>query len=158
MRLRIPEAKLAGMQREPPRSLFASRQMDPRKTFQLPPWPRGATGALVRIELHDLIPSNGSCVLNVNGCGQRFLAMHRRGIYLEIRKLEAGIAEPITKGVQRSAGAVPVAGIRFIWNLSQVLRVVNRNLPNAAGPCDRELASGRGLDGKQVRNRVAYLR
>jgi hypothetical protein len=91
----------------------------------------------VRVELHDLIPCNGSCVLNVNGCGQRFIAMHRRGIYLEIRKLEAGIAEPITKGVQRSTRAVPVASIRVIGNLSQVLRVVNGNLPNAEGPCDR---------------------
>src|SRR5260370_10611285 len=56
-----------------------------------------------------------------------------------------------------STRAVPVASICFIGNLGQILRVVNRNLPNAAGPCDRQLPSRSGVTGKQVRHRVASL-
>jgi hypothetical protein len=74
----------------------------------------------VRVQLHDLIARNGSCVLHVNGCGQRSIATHRRGVDLEIRKLEARIAEPITEGIQRSTRAVPVASISFIGNLGQI--------------------------------------
>src|SRR5882757_9321000 len=118
MRLRTPEAEIARTQRQFHRSLFSGRQRNSRKTLQLPPWPGGAADALVRVELHHLIPRYGGCVLNVNGCGQRSIGTHRRGIDLEIRKLEAGIAEPITEGVQRSTRTVPVAGIRFVGDLS----------------------------------------
>src|SRR5260370_41206203 len=74
-----------------------------------------------------------------------------------MRKLEAGIAEAVTEGIQRSTRAVPVAGIRFIGDLGKILRVINRNLPNTAGPCERQLPSRIGIAGKEVRNRVASL-
>src|SRR6267154_5879079 len=121
MRLWTPEAEIARVQGQSHGSLFASGQMYSRKTLQLPPRPGGANRTLVGVQLYDLISCNGSCVLNVNGCSQRSIGTHRRGVDFEIGKLEAGIAEPVTEGVQRSTRAVPVAGIRLIGDLGQIL-------------------------------------
>src|SRR5258708_16875825 len=121
MRLRTPEAEVARVQRQSHGSLFASGQMYSRKTLQLPPRPGGATRTLVGVQLHDLIPCNCSSVLNVNGCGQRSIGTHRRGVDLEIGKLEAGIAEPVTDGAQRSTRVVPVAGVHLLADLGHTL-------------------------------------
>src|SRR5262245_55347186 len=106
---RAPVAQLVGAEREAHRLRLARLQRQAPEALELAHRPRGASGALVDVELDDLVPRHRAAVRHVDGDGCGVAQLQLRRGELQVGKRERRVAQAVAERVERRRRALPVA-------------------------------------------------
>src|SRR5258708_31606562 len=155
--LRAPEAEFVKAERKCQSLSFARLERDAAKAFQLPDRTRGRSIPLMNVNLGNSIACNLACARHIHRNLRAGARRECTPAHPQITEFESGVAQPVTKRVNRLGGEIPIMrrkARRAFGIVREIVVVVDRFLTRGARAAHRKLSTGIDIAKQYVRHGV----